>query len=72
MKYEALDRIHVIQTMMSQFLVYVSDDAEDEFHQGLSEEAKEKVGKAMQLLCDAYQIQGVYAFEQELEKEMNK
>lgn len=66
MKFEALDRIHVIQTMMSQFLVYVSDNAEDEYHQGLSPQAKELVGKAMEYLCDAYQKQGVYAFEEEL------
>lgn len=64
MKHEALDRIHVICTMMDNLLVSDSEDLEEGYHSGLSTEAKELVGKAMECLCDAYQKQGVFAFEE--------
>lgn len=66
MKYEALDRIHVICTLMDNLLVSDSEDLEDGYHSGLSPEAKELVGKAMECLCDAYQKQGMFTFEGEL------
>ena len=62
-KFEALDRIHTIRTMLYNLLVCDSEDMEEGFHSGLSEEAKELVGKAMELMCEAYQTQGISAFE---------
>lgn len=62
-KFEALDRIHTIQTMLYNLLVWDSGDMVEGFHNGLSEEAKELVGKAMELMCEAYQKQGVFSFE---------
>ena len=62
-KFEALDRIHTIQIMMYNPLVWDKEEMEDGFHNGLSEESKELVGKAMDLMCNAYQTQGISAFE---------
>lgn len=63
--YEALDRISTMQTMMSCLLCSDSEDWDEGYHLGLSREAKELVGKAMELLCEAYQKQGVYAFSED-------
>ena len=62
-KFEALDRIHTIRTTLYNLLVWDCEDMEEGFHNGLSEEAKELVGKAMECLCDACQTQGISAFE---------
>ena len=35
-KFEALDRIHTIRTMLYNLLVWDSEDMEDGFHNGLS------------------------------------
>jgi len=51
---EALDRIHVIQTMLSELLGFDGDVCT---HKGLSHDAKWLVSEAMEKLCEAYQKQ---------------
>ncbi len=54
--YEALDRIHVVQTMIAQILV------DEERHPGLSASAASLIESAQSLLSEAYQEQGVFAY----------
>ncbi len=60
---EALDRIHVIQTMLSELLWMW--EGEYPAHKGLSELAAYHVQEAMEKLCEAYQSQGAFVFEEE-------
>lgn len=53
-KAEALDRIHVIQTMLSELLGFDGDCCT---HKGLSHDAEWFVSEAMEKLCEAYQRQ---------------
>lgn len=53
-KAEALDRIHVIQTMLSELLGFDGDMCR---HKGLSHDAEWLVSEAMEKLCEAYQRQ---------------
>lgn len=53
-KAEALDRIHVIQTMLSELLGFDGDMCT---HKGLSHDAEWLVSEAMEKLCEAYQRQ---------------
>ena len=59
---EALDRIHVIQTMMCELLWMW--EGEYPAHKGLSELAAYHVQEAMEDLAEAYQAQGAFAFEE--------
>lgn len=59
---EALDRIHVIQTMMCELLWMW--EGEYPAHKGLSELAAYHVQEAMDDLAEAYQAQGAFAFEE--------
>lgn len=59
-KSEALDRIHVIQTMLSELLGFGGDTCT---HKGLSHDAEWLVSESMEKLCEAYQAQGAFAFE---------
>lgn len=58
---EALDRIHVIQTMLSELLGFDGDMCT---HKGLSHDAEWLVSEAMEKLCEAYQAQGAFVFEE--------
>lgn len=59
---EALDRIHVIQTMMCELLWLWEGNYPA--HKGLSEIASYHVQEAMDDLAKAYQSQGLYVFEE--------
>ena len=58
---EALDRIHVIQTMLCELLGFDGDMCT---HKGLSHDAEWLVSEAMEKLCEAYQAQGLYVFDE--------
>ena len=60
---EALDRIHVIQTMMCELLWMWEGNYPA--HKGLSELAAYHVQEAMDGLAKAYQNQGLYVFEED-------
>lgn len=62
-KAEALDRIHVIQTMMSELLWMWGGNYPA--HKGLSELAAYHMQEAMDELAKAYQNQGLHVFEGE-------
>lgn len=62
-KAEALDRIHVIQTMMCELLCMWEGNYPA--HKGLSELAAYHVQEAMGDLAKAYQNQGLYVFEED-------
>ena len=59
---EALDRIHDIQTMLSELLWMWEGNYPA--HKGLSELAAYHVQEAMDDLAKAYQSQGLYVFEE--------
>lgn len=63
MKYEALDRIFVVQTLLNEILVSWMDDGCPN-HSGLSKEAIKHLNKAHKHLYAAYQAQGEHAFEE--------
>lgn len=65
-KAEALDRIHVIQTMLTNLLVetHVQMSGLYSHHRGLSADSTELVLEAMEKLCEAYQMQGAFVFEE--------
>lgn len=60
-KAEALDRIHVIQTMLAE-LLFRNDYAP---HKGLSTQAGYLVGVVNEKLYEAYQFQSEWVFEEE-------
>ena len=57
---EALDRIHVIQTMLSELLFR----NECKPHRGLSPYTAHLVEQVHEKLCEAYQSQGAFVFEE--------
>lgn len=64
MKHEALDRIHVVQTLLNEILVSRMDDDGCRNHSGLSKKAIKHLNKAHKHLYEAYQAQGEHAFEE--------
>lgn len=65
MKYEALDRIHVVRTLLDTILMDVTYDVKNPHHSGLSKKAIKHLNKAHKHLYEAYQAQGEHAFEEE-------
>lgn len=63
-KWEALDRISTIQGMLSLLLVDLNYEEGSRSHKGLSHDAEWLVSEAMEKLCEAYQAQGVFTFEE--------
>lgn len=63
MRFEALDRISTIQTLMSSILVSDTEDEKGGYHSGLGEEARKQIAIAFTALCDAYMVQSDFVFE---------
>lgn len=63
-KAEALDRISTIQGMLSLLLVDLNYEEGSRSHKGLSHDAEWLVSEAMEKLCEAYQAQGAFTFEE--------